>query len=99
MKKNLTITETDVVNVISYILSLMKKKNVDCNIETCAELILITRILNQRFNITDGLNIEQDPSLILAKKEIIIKVENDEYYDHIINMFNQYRQHRINKLN
>ena len=66
MKKNLTITETDVVNVISYILSLMKKKNVDCNIETCAELILIARILNQRFNITDGLNIEQDPSLILA---------------------------------
>ena len=69
MKKNLTITETDVANVISYILSLMKKKSVDYNIETCAELILIARILNQRFNITDGLNIEQDPSLILAKKE------------------------------
>ena len=99
MKKNLTITETNVINVISYILSLMKKKSVDCNIETCAELILIARILNQRFNITDGLNIEQDPSLILAKKEIIIKVENDEYYDHIIHMFNQYEQHRINKLN
>ena len=54
MKKNLTITETDVVNVISYILSLMKKKSVDCNIETCAELILIARILKQRLNITDG---------------------------------------------
>ena len=99
MKKNLTITETDVVNVISYILSLMKKKSVDCNIETCAELILIARILKQRFNITDGLNIEQDSSLIFAKKEIVKKVENDEYYDHIIHLFNQYRQHRINKLN
>ena len=41
MTINLTITETNVINVISYILSLMKKKSVGCNIETCAELILI----------------------------------------------------------
>ena len=42
---------------------------------------------------------EISEELELLKKEIAKKVENDEYYDHIIHLFNQYRQHRINKLN
>ncbi len=97
--KKLTNLETKVTEVISFILEQYRNEKVNQDMEVCSELILIARILHQRFNITDGLNIEQDPSLILAKKEIIIKVENDEYYDHIIHLFNQYRQHRINKLN
>ena len=92
-------SEIKVTEVISFILELFRNEKVNHNLEVTSELILIARILHQRFKINNGLKIKEDQSVILAREEILKEIKNDEYYELIKNFIKDYRQFRDKTVN
>ena len=72
MKGNvLSQSETRVTEVISFILEQYRNEKVNQDIEVASELILVARILHQRFKISNGSQIKEDKSVQIAKNEIL----------------------------
>ena len=92
MITELTKSEIHVTEALSFILELLRKRNVEHNLEVFSEMILIARILHQRFRKADGMKVKEDVSVQLAKKEIFKKVKDDKYYDLIKQFIKDYRQ-------
>jgi len=95
MKDNvLSQSETRVTEVISFILDQYRNEKVSHDIEVASELILVARILHQRFKISNGSQIKEDKSVQIAKSEILKEIKDDEYYGLIKNFIKDYRQFR-----
>ena len=97
--KTLNNSEIKVTEVISFILELFRNEKVNHNLEVTSELILIARILHQRFKINNGLKIKEDQSLILARDEVLKEIKNDEYFHVIKSFIKDYRQFRDKNVN
>ena len=92
-------SEIKVTEVISFILEQFKNERVDHDLEATSELILIARILHQRFKINNGIKVKEDKSVVLAKGEILKEIKDDEYYELIKNFIKDYRQFRDKNVN
>ena len=92
-------SEIKVTEVISFILEQFKNERVDHDLEATSELILIARILHQRFKINKGIEVKEDKSVVLAKSEILKEIKDDEYYELIKNFIKDYRQFRDKNVN
>ena len=92
-------SEIKVTEVISFILEQFRNERVDHDLEATSELILIARILHQRFKINNGIKVKEDKSVVLAKSEILKEIKDDEYYELIKNFINDYRQFRDKNVN
>ena len=92
-------SETKVTEVISFILEQFRSEKVNQDLDVAAELILIARILHQRFGISNGKQVKEDKSIVSAKIEILKEIKNDEYYELIKNFIKDYDQFRNNSLN
>ena len=91
--------EIKVTEVISFILEQFKNERVDHDLEATSELILIARILHQRFKINNGIKVKEDKSVVLAKSEILKEIKDDEYYELIKSFIKDYRQFRDKNVN
>ena len=92
-------SEIKVTEVISFILEQFKNERVDHDLEATSELILIARILHQRFKINNGIKVKEDKSVALAKSEMLKEIKDDEYYELIKNFIKDYRQFRDKNVN
>ena len=92
--KKLTNLETKVTEVISFILEQYRNEKVNQDMEVCSELILIARILHQRFRISNGTQVKEDKSVQVVKNAIFKEIKDDEYYKLIKNFIKDYRQFR-----
>lgn len=92
-------SETKVTEVISFILEQFRIEKVNQDLDVAAELILIARILHQRFRISNGKQVKEDKSVVSAKIEILKEIKDDEYYELIKNFIKDYDQFRNNSLN
>ena len=92
-------SEIKVTEVISFILEQFKNERVDHDLEVTSELILIARILHQRFKINNGIKVKEDKSVVLAKSEILKEIKDDEYYELIKKFIKDYRQFRDKNVN
>ena len=97
--QNLSNSEVKVTEVISFILEQYRNEKVNQDLEVASELILIARILHQRLRITNGTQVKEDKSVILAKNEILKEIKDDEYYELIKNFIKDYRQFRDKNVN
>ena len=97
--QNLSNSEIKVTEVISFILEQYRNEKVYHDLEVASELILIARILHQRFKISNGTQVKEDKSVILAKNEILKEIKDDEYYELIKNFIKDYRQFRDKNVN
>ena len=93
-RKKLTNSETRVTEVISFILEQYRNEKVNQDMEVCSELILIARILHQRFRISNGTQVKEDKSVQVAKNEVLKEIKDDEYYILIKNFIKDYREFR-----
>ena len=92
-------SEIKATEVISFILEQFRNERVDHDLEATSELILIARILHQRFKINNGIKVKEDKSVVLAKSEILKEIKDDEYYELIKNFIKDYRQFRNKNVN
>ena len=97
--QKLSNSEVKVTEVISFILEQYRNEKVNQDLEVASELILIARILHQRFKISNGTQVKEDKSVILAKNEILKEIKDDEYYELIKNFIKDYRQFRDKNVN
>ena len=97
--QKLSNSEVKVTEVISFILEQYRNEKVNQNLEVASELILIARILHQRFRIANGTQVKEDKSVVLAKNEILKEIKDDEYYELIKNFIKDYRQFRDKNVN
>jgi hypothetical protein len=100
MKNNqLSRSERQVTEIVNFILEQYKNENILQNVEVCSEIILIARILHQRFKKANGISVKENYSVKLAKKAILKEIKNDDYYNLIKEFISDYRQFRDKKLN
>ena len=92
-------SEIKVTEVISFILEQFRNEKVNHDLEVTSELILIARILHQRFKINSGLKVKEDKSINLARDEVLKEIKNDEYYELIKSFIKNYRQFRDKTVN
>ena len=92
-------SEIKVTEVVSFILEQFRNEKVKHDLEVTSELILIARILHQRFKINSGLKIKEDKSINLARDEVLKEIKNDEYYKLIKSFIKNYRQFRDKTIN
>tara|TARA_B110000008_G_scaffold185302_1_gene184081 strand:- start:196 stop:492 length:297 start_codon:yes stop_codon:yes gene_type:complete len=97
--QKLSNSEVKVTEVISFILEQYRNEKVNHDLEVASELILIARILHQRLRITNGTQVKEDKSVVLAKNEILKEIKDDEYYELIKNFIKDYRQFRDKNVN
>ena len=97
--QKLSNSEVKVTEVISFILEQYRNEKVNHDLEVASELILIARILHQRFKISNGTQVKEDKSVIFAKNEILKEIKDDEYYELIKNFIKDYRQFRDKHVN
>ena len=97
--KTLNNSEIKVTEVVSFILEQFRNEKVKHDLEVTSELILIARILHQRFKINSGLKIKEDKSINLARDEVLKEIKNDEYYELIKSFIKNYRQFRDKTIN
>ena len=97
--QKLSNSEVKVTEVISFILEQYRNEKVNHDVEVASELILIARILHQRLRITNGTQVKEDKSVVLAKNEILKEIKDDEYYELIKNFIKDYRQFRDKNVN
>ena len=100
MKNNqLSWPERQVTEILNCILEQYKKENILQNLEVTSEIILIARILHQRFKKANGISVKENDSVELAKKGILKEIKDDDYYNLIKEFISDYRQFRDKKLN
>ena len=92
-------SEIKVTEVVSFILEQFRNEKVKHDLEVTSELILIARILHQRFKINSGLKTKEDKSIILARDEVLKEIRNDKYYELIKSFIKNYRQFRDKTIN
>ena len=92
-------SEIKVTEVVSFILEQFRNEKVKHDLEVTSELILIARILHQRFKINNGIKIKEDKSVILARDEVLEEIKNDEYFHVIKSFIKDYRQFRDKNVN
>ena len=92
-------SEIKVTEVISFILGQFRNERIYHGLEVTSELILIARILHQRFKINNGIKVKEDKSVTLARNEVLKEIKNDEYFDLIQNFIKDYRQFRDKNVN
>ena len=97
--QKLSNSEVKVTEVIIFILEQYRNEKVNHDLEVASELILIARILHQRFKISNGTQVKEDKSVVLAKNEILKEIKDDEYYELIKNFIKDYRQFRDKNVN
>ena len=97
--QKLNSSEIKVTEVISFILGQFRDERIYHGLEVTSELILIARILHQRFKINNGIKVKEDKSVVLAKSEILKEIKHDEYYELIKNFIKDYRQFRDKNVN
>lgn len=98
-EKKFTNLETRVTEVIGFILEQYRNEKVNKDMEVCSELILIARILQQRFRISNGTQVKEDKSVQVVKNAIFKEIKDDEYYKLIKNFIKNYREFREKNIN
>ena len=91
-EKKFTNLETRVTEVIGFILEQYRNEKVNQDTEVCSELILIARILHQRFRISNGTQVKEDKSVQVAKNEVLKEIKDDDYYDLIKEFIKDYKE-------
>ena len=92
MKNNqLSWPERQVTEILNFILE-YKNENILQNLEVTSEIILIARILHQRFKKANGISVKENYSVELAKKGILKEIKDDDYYDLIKEFIKDYKE-------
>ena len=93
MKNNqLSWPERQVTEILNCILEQYKNENILQNLEVTSEIILIARILHQRFKKANGISVKENYSVELAKKGILKEIKDDDYYDLIKEFIKDYKE-------
>ena len=88
-------SEIRINEIITFILEVYRKESVKQNLETFSELIMISRIIFNRFKISKGIKTKDDKFITLAKNQILTEVKVDENYENIKKFINNHISNKV----
>ena len=92
-------SENRSTEVIAYILNQYDKENVDRNLDVCAELVLISRIIIQRFRKNFGIDFKKNMYVEKAIEDVLAEMKKDKDHNSVVELIKNYRQYQEKKLN
>ena len=92
-------SENRSTEVIAYILNQYDKENVDRNLDVCAELVLISRIIMQRFRKNFGIDFKKNMYVEKAIEDVLAEIKKDKDHNSVVELIKNYRQYQEKKLN
>ena len=92
-------SENRSTEVIAYILNQYDKENVGRNLDVCAELVLISRIIMQRFRKNFGIDFKKNMYVEKAIEDVLAEVKKDKDHNSVVELIKNYRQYQEKKLN
>lgn len=88
-------SEIRINEIIIFILDAYKKESIKQNLEIFTELILISRIIYNRFKLTNGIKTKDDKFIKLAKNKILTEIKVDENYENIKKFINNHISKKV----
>ncbi len=99
MNNKKIISETRSTEVIAYILNQYDKENINRNLDVCAELVLISRIIMQRFRKNFGIDFKKNMYVEKAIEDVLSEMKKDKDHNSVVELIKNYRQYQEKKLN
>jgi len=88
-------SEIRINEIIIFILEAYKKESIKQNLEIFTELILISRIIYNRFKLSNGIKTKDDKFIKLAKNKIFTEIKVDENYENIKKFINNHKSNKV----
>ena len=91
--------EIKAMEVVAFILEQYDIEKIDKDIDLCAELVLISKIVMTRLKKRYNLDFKRNNLIEEAKAKIIKDIEKDEAYDtlvHLVKNFKRIKEERLN---
>ena len=88
-------SEIRINEIIIFILETYKKESIKQNLEIFTELILISRIIYNRFKLTNGIKTKDNKFIKLAKNNILAEIKDDENYENIKKFINNHISNKV----
>ena len=88
-------SEIRINEIIILILEAYKKESIKQNLEIFTELILISRIIYNRFKVSNGIKTKDDKFIKLAKNKILVEINDDENYENIKKFINNHISNKV----
>lgn len=100
MKKDeLLNSELKAMEVLAFILEQYDRENIDRDLEVCSELVLISKLIMQRYRIKYGIEFKKNGNVEKAKEYIIEQIKKDEAYNGVLELIKNYREYKEKHLN
>lgn len=99
MKNKKLLSETKSSEVIAFILDQYAKENIDRDLNVCAELVLISRIVMQRFRKNFGIDFKKNIFVEKAIEDVLAEMKKDKDFDLVTETIKNYRHFQEKKLN
>ena len=99
MKNKKLLSETKSSEVIAFILDQYAKENIDRDLNVCAELVLISRIVMQRFRKNFGIDFKKNIFVEKAIQDVLAEIKKDKDFDLVTETIENYRHFQEKKLN
>ena len=91
--------EIKAMEVVAFILEQYDDEKIDKDIDLCAELVLISKLVMSRLKKRYNLKFKKNELIEEAKAKIINDIEKDEAYDtlvHLVQNFKRIKEERLN---
>ena len=88
-------SEIRINEIIIFILDAYKKESIKQNLEIFTELILISRIIYNRFKLTNGIKTKDDKFIKFFKNKILTEIKVDENYENIKKFINNHISKKV----
>lgn len=89
--------EIKAMEVVAFILEQYDDEKIDKDIDLCAELVLISKIVMTRLKKRYNLDFKRNNLIEEAKAKIIKDIEKDEAYDTLVHLVKNFKE--IKKIN
>ena len=100
MKKDeLLNSELKAMEVLAFILEQYDRENINRDLEVCSELVLISKLIMQRYRIKYGIEFKKNGNVEKAKEYIIEQIKKDETYNGVLELIKNYREYKEKHLN
>jgi len=91
--------EIKAMEVVAFILEQYDKEQIDKDIDLCAELVLISKIVMTRLKKRYNLDFKRNNLIEEAKAKIIKDIEKDEAYDTLVHLVQNFKRIKAERLN
>ena len=92
-------SELKAIEVLDFILKQYDQENIDRNLEVCSELVIICKLIMQRYKTKYGISFKKNKNIEKAKQQIIKEIKKDKTYVNVLQVIDNYKKYKKTNLN